>query len=180
LSRKERKAPVRSIRGDVAGGYDGMGVEPFPFCIVGEECRCAMVVPYSEEKTASRSKTVNDWGKARQHAHPLGRKKPKESVVKINYPAHELVILQVPLKVSIIEPISGKSSQARAVRIEPKSVMELGHKSEKGGSATNTHSIVKSWQPDGQLGLPCRRWLGCIHIPVDRVKWYYGRTSSGM
>ncbi len=70
LSRKERKATVRtSMWDDVASGYDGRDVEPFPFCLVGEEFRCVLGVRYSEDKTGSvwrGSNTyyiVNDWGR---------------------------------------------------------------------------------------------------------------------
>lgn len=70
LSRKERNATVRtSIWDDVASGYDGMDVEPFPFCLVGEEFRCVLGVRYSEDKTGSvwrGSNTyyiVNDGGR---------------------------------------------------------------------------------------------------------------------
>jgi hypothetical protein len=54
LSRKERKASVRtSMWEDDESGYEGKDVEPFPFCLVGEEFRCVLGVRYNEDKTGS-------------------------------------------------------------------------------------------------------------------------------
>jgi hypothetical protein len=59
LSRKERKATVQtSIWDNVASGYDGMDVEFFPFCLVGEEFRCVLGVHIEGAKKESNGAEV--------------------------------------------------------------------------------------------------------------------------
>ncbi len=66
LSRKERKARVRtSMWEDDGSGYAGMD-DPFPFCLVGEEFRCVFGVRYKEDKTESVWRGSSTYSRCQQ------------------------------------------------------------------------------------------------------------------
>jgi hypothetical protein len=98
LSRKERKARVRTSMWEAdESGCAGID-DPFPFCLVGEEFRCVFGVRYKEDKTESVWRGSSTYsccqqlqrGVEPQHAHPfdIWENLVPEEAPELNYPTY--------------------------------------------------------------------------------------------